>query len=335
MQVTRELATCRTDLAACRAELARTRLLLSAARAAAAAVQNPNPADVAAGPASASVPAAPGLPTHSMGGHAEPGPDAAKSAHGSCSAAERMAWEGAHMNTASDQATGAGQSAGAPGVVPATGSLSGSGAVALAALLPVERGGEDLGPLLDPDALGDGAGAAGSAGTPALRNLAQALALAAAAPDSVTPGNAGAASGGDGTAAVGPAAAPTASAGQPSTAAAATGIASGAAHASSSPVASGVHQTDSVAASAAPPPRPAGFPGSLPARAMNPGRTPRALRPRSAWDSPLPAAPATGASTAALARALSGIRCACSSPLLCAWLCCWFWPGGHCSLPLP
>lgn len=45
-----------------------------------------------------------------------------------------------------------------------------------------------------------------------------------------------------------------------------------------------------------------------PGRAGHPTLTPRAAR-RSSWDSPLPAAPATGASTAALARALSSIRC--------------------------
>lgn len=330
LQVTRELATCRADLAACRAELARTRLLLSTARAAAAAAQNSDTADVAAGPATASVPAAPGPPTHSMGGHAEPGPDGTASAHGSCSAAERAAGEEGHTNTASDRATGAGRSAGGgPGVVPASDNLSEDGVVALESLLPVEHGGEGLGPMLGPDALGNGAGAAVGAGTPALRNLAQALALAAATPKAVTPGNAGAASGGDGTgrradaaaAAVGAAAAAfPASAGRPSTAVAADGIGvaivSGVMQASGSPVASGVHRPASAVASAAPAPRTAGIPGGSPARAMNPGRTPRALRPRSAWDSPLPAAPATGASTAALARALSGIRCACLSLLL-------------------
>ena len=248
-----------------------------------------------------------------------------------------MAGEEGHTDAASDRAAGAGHNAGGPGAVPAPDDPSGYGAVALGSLVPVEQGGKGSGSMLDPDALADGAGAAVGAGTPALRNLAQALALAAATPESVTPGGAGAASGGDGTgrrgdaaaaAAVGAAAAFPTSTGQPSTAAAADGMVSGAA--SDSAVPSGVHRPASAAASAAPAPRPAGFPGGSPARAMNPGRTPRALRPRSAWDSPLPAAPATGASTAALARALSGIRCACLCQRLYARSCCWLWPGRHC-----
>ncbi|KAK9839434.1 hypothetical protein WJX81_001863 [Elliptochloris bilobata] len=50
-----------------------------------------------------------------------------------------------------------------------------------------------------------------------------------------------------------------------------------------------------------------GSPAGIGNGSIHPSRTPRAAR-RSAWDSPLPAAPATGASTAALARALSSIR---------------------------
>ena len=332
VQATKELATCRTDLAACRAELARTRLLLSAARAAAAVVQNSNPVDGATSPVTASAPAAPGAPTQDMGAHSEPDPQAAASAHGSCSAAERAAGQAGHTGAATGKADGTGRGAGASHPMPASGSLSGDGASALPTVLQAEGGGEDPGFTLGSHGSGDGARAAISTETPALRNLAQALALAAITPTLATPGPAGGASGGDSTgrseddaaAAVGAARAPLAGAGWPSAASPANRQVPGASHVPDAPVAVGPNRPASAAARAAPAPRSTGFPGGSPARGLNPSRTPRASRRRSAWDSPLPAAPATGASTAALARALSGIRCARPTPLTCAIMACWY-----------